>query len=478
MLLAGASRVVITPPLETSSGGFGEWNTRYFTGIAAETYARALVLQNDPGVPIAIVSVEATEACEPVVRKIRSEVERRAEIPARNVLVTMTHTHAANGLMRPTPPYVTVTEQKIADAVVLARQRLCPALVGWSSREIPGPATNRRILLKNGRVWPRFFVGPKIPGRENAEHVFSKMNYGPNVDYRKVPPAGDIIGPGPVNKELSVMRVVNQENGNLIACVAHYACHASAALETLNVHGDFPGFACSRIEELMGGTCLFLAGASANINCNAFLRNRTDEEARRLGSEFSEQILVVLATSSEKTDPKLALDSVQSWLPLRDEMKTQINREQRESLAANQEAETDLREVERISHEIRILENLEQIGAIPPVTREGKIPIEISAVRIGSRVLVTVPGELFVETAMRIGQLSSLYSILVVSHCNGWTGYIPEARAFGQGGYEDSPCYCSFVGPQSEENILRACRTLLSSKRGEGSRVADMPTAG
>ena len=61
-------------------------------------------------------------------------------------------------------------------------------------------STNRRIVLKNGRVWPRFFMGPEIPTRETAMKIFSQMNYGPNVDYRSVPEATDILGPGPVNR--------------------------------------------------------------------------------------------------------------------------------------------------------------------------------------------------------------------------------------------------------------------------------------
>jgi len=464
MLLAGASRLVITPPLEVPCGAFGEWNPRHFTGIAADIHVRALVLKSDSPAPIAVVSVEATETCESVMRSVRNEVERRAQIPARNVLIAMTHTHCAPALMQPSAPYVQVTQQKIADAVVIARQRLRPALLGTSTQQIPGPATNRRILLKNGRVWPRFFVGPRIPTRETAAEIFSQMDYGPNVDYRTVPEAADIVGPGPVNQDLTVIKITDREDGAFIAALAHYACHATAALESLNIHGDFPGFACATVEEAKGGVCMFFAGASANINCNAFLRERTDAEARRLGAQFSDQILTGLAAAGS-SEAEIECNSVRVILPLRDEMKPEVNQALRQALVGKPEERERLREADRISHEIEILENLIRKGVLPPVIQQGEVEVEISAARIGKHVVITIPGELFVEIGARIATLSSdRQPVLVITHCNGGVGYIPEKAAFGQGGYEDSPCYGAFVGPRSEQCILDACRQLLATR--------------
>ena len=143
-------------------------------------------------------------------------------------------------------------------------------------------------------------------------------------------------------------------------------------------------------------------------------------------------------------------------------MNPEFNRKLRENLNGRPDQQESILQAERIAGEIQVLARLEKEGVFPPVLQEGKIDCEIAAVRIGSRLLFTIPGELFVETGRRIEQIAPSYGTLIVTHCNGGTQYIPEAAAFGQGGYEDSPSYASFVGPESEQHILAACRLLLA----------------
>jgi hypothetical protein len=307
--------------------------------------------------------------------------------------------------MRSTYPYVRVAQQKIADAVVLAQKRLAPARIEWSEREIPGSATNRRILLKTGRL-AALLHGQEIPTRKTAARVFSARNYAPNVDYRTIPLGSEILGSGPVNRLLTVIRIVDRDGRRVLGSIAHYACHASAALESHNIHGDFPGFACARVEAHTGAPCLFLAGASANINCNAFLSGRTDAEARRLGAEFGQHILDLLAQEAEPIESRVAAESIQTSLPLREEMNPEFNRKLRENLNGRPDQQESILEAERIAGEIQVLARLEKEGVFPPVLQEGKIDCEIAAVRIGSRLLFTIPGELFVETGRRIEQIA------------------------------------------------------------------------
>lgn len=80
----------------------------------------------------------------------------------------------------------------------------------------------------------------------------------------------------------------------------------------------------------------------------------------------------------------------------------------------------------------------------------------ISAIRMGELCIVGVPGEPTSALGRRIrdeGRRIGFKHVLVVSHVNGWLGYILEADDYARGGYEAS---LAFHGPTLAQRVYEA----------------------
>jgi hypothetical protein len=56
--------------------------------------------------------------------------------------------------------------------------------------------------------------------------------------------------------------------------------------------------------------------------------------------------------------------------------------------------------------------------------------------KLGDVVLCGVSGELMTEMGMKVKKESSYPATVVITHCNGSSGYICTDKAFTEGGYE------------------------------------------
>ncbi len=67
------------------------------------------------------------------------------------------------------------------------------------------------------------------------------------------------------------------------------------------------------------------------------------------------------------------------------------------------------------------------------------VEVELQAARLGDWLLLTVPGEYFVEFQLQLKQALAPMSVLLIGYANDWPGYIPTRQAFAQGGYGVDP---------------------------------------
>ncbi len=74
----------------------------------------------------------------------------------------------------------------------------------------------------------------------------------------------------------------------------------------------------------------------------------------------------------------------------------------------------------------------------PPKTFEPGPDVEINLItfKIGNLVLAGISGEVMNEIGMVIKNQSPYTGTLIVTHCNGSSGYICTDNAFPEGGYE------------------------------------------
>ena len=194
---AGAAKVDVTPDEKDLP--------KNIDGILDRLYARAIVVDN--GVTsAALVTVDTGMIFEQLWKNLTQKIEKELGIPARNILLTPTHTHS--GVMGPQPGL----ENKIFESVKLAKKKLQPARIGYGTG-VSYINVNRNIIDPKTRRWWE----------------------GPNYD-------------GPSDKTVAVVKF-ESINGEPIAVYYNYAMHAVTVGQLDQISGGAPGAASRYIED-------------------------------------------------------------------------------------------------------------------------------------------------------------------------------------------------------------------------------------
>jgi hypothetical protein len=88
------------------------------------------------------------------------------------------------------------------------------------------------------------------------------------------------------------------------------------------------------------------------------------------------------------------------------------------------------------------------------------VEIRLTALKIGDLILCGISGELMTEIGMEIKRQSPYSGTLVVTHCNGSSGYICTDKSFKEGGYEIK---VTKLMPGAEKLITRKFQELINA---------------
>ncbi|MBV6430462.1 MAG: hypothetical protein IANPNBLG_00574 [Bryobacteraceae bacterium] len=269
---------------------------------------------------------------------------------------------------------------------------------------------------------------------------------------------------GPANRAVGVVRFDDLDE-RPVATLLHYACHGTTmGWQTQLFTPDFPGPARQVVERELGGTCLFLQGACANLtprrgftgDCAVYRKLGTilgleaarvawnietlPRDERLTGVQASGAPIAIYEDAPVDPGPQpLRVAQRSIALPAR---KFDPPEELEARAAALRSRMNSLRNEGGSPDEIRAATaQATQAGWRAEYARNyyGRetIPWELMAITIGSSIaLVSVPGEPFTETAMEIASRSPYPHTFVSGYSNGGFGYIPTAQAFAEGGYE------------------------------------------
>lgn len=100
------------------------------------------------------------------------------------------------------------------------------------------------------------------------------------------------------------------------------------------------------------------------------------------------------------------------------------------------------------------------------VNRFAPTTASITALRLGDLAIVGVPGEPTSALGRQIaiaGRRAGFWTVLVLSHCNGWMGYILDPEDYDRGGYEAT---LSFYGRDEGKMVVGAAERALRRLRG------------
>jgi neutral ceramidase len=270
---------------------------------------------------------------------------------------------------------------------------------------------------------------------------------------------------GPVDPRVAVLRI-DTADGSPLAAVLNYACHpVSLGGKCTDISADFPGTARRLVEEQTGAMCLFLQGATGNIN--PLLMGWDLTHLVRLGLPLGAEAVRVYwsaAPGIEPADSGLAAASSRLQLPPLlpssiaegHETVSMLERERERLSAAGDEGALWWAE-RRLERARRGLEALRGGTPIPPVEAE------LMALRLSDSVgVVTAPGEIFTEIGQSIVARSPFDHTLYATYANGTIQYVPTRAAYAEGGYEVTHA-CQVApeaGEQIEEESIRLLRRI------------------
>ncbi|MBL8068712.1 MAG: hypothetical protein JNM28_09705 [Armatimonadetes bacterium] len=230
----------------------------------------------------------------------------------------------------------------------------------------------------------------------------------------------------------NLLTVIQDDQGSakLIVFGAHATCHGP---DTVVADGDWPG----RLMNMTGG--LVFPGAIGNASPNI---DGPDGDAK--AGDFARLL------SQIPTPDRTRLDGLGYWEePIRlDPVKPHPD----------------------FAKDYKINDALAQIA----VSKFAPQQANLSAVVLGELILLGVPGEPSgdLELQIQAAAKSRGYACAVVSHCNGWIGYILTPGDYDRGGYEAT---LSFHGRETGQRLFEASERLFArlpnrAKAGTASR--------
>ncbi|NOY43459.1 MAG: hypothetical protein GXP26_16690 [Planctomycetes bacterium] len=427
----GAATCIITPPVGSWQQGAGV--TRKGERIRDQLEANALYL-TDGKTPLLLMSCDLVGLELSAVKPIRDAISAASGIPARQVIITCTHTHSGPSLTRTNyhipvdTTYIQQLSLKLTDVASDAIAAARPAKVGWGK----GTAQigfNRRVCWADGT------------------HTMHGNTRRPNF-------AG-LEGPDDPT-HLAIFAV--DEADKPIAVVYHNTSHPTTFYGAGLFSADYPDAARKLIRRELGRIpVLYLNGAQGDIAmANQLKPQREDPEARleRIGKMLAEETLRLYHKAEFHS--RIALGHTYEDLQIKVRLPEPKQFE---------EAKKVLKQVEA-GEKISGMELIFAFGAVQLQERYGKQPVDtmpIHAVRIGDVALVTQPCELYCQFGIDIKRRSPTPLTAVVGLADGYCGYCPTIAGVLGGGYSSKPISWARLEPYAGYRMVEAAGPMLNS---------------
>jgi ABC-type amino acid transport substrate-binding protein len=414
----GIAQVQITPEQPVLMAGYAS-RTKPFEKVAADLYAKALVLEDRDGRRAALVTSDLIGFSADVAEAICARITAKTGLKRSEILLTAAHNHAGPQLsLKPggkdaqdagealrTVEYTRRLEDKVVQVVVQAAAQREPARLSW--------------------------------GAGIVDFVMNR---------REFTPSGVILGVNPrglADRSVPVLRV-DSLDGKPRAILFQAAAHNTTLTgDNYQICGDYAGFAQSFIQERFpAAQAMFLLGCAGDAN--PYPRS-TLELARAHGITLGKEVCRVLETKLRPVaDPlQIAFDEVD--LPLQT-----LSREDLEKLAKDKRGA-------KAWGAARMLAMLDR-GDKPPT--HYRCPVTVW--QFGRDLtLVGLPGEVVVDYLTLLEHALGPNQLWVAAYCNDVFGYLPSARVLQEGGYETRGLYsggAGFFDPKAQDDLVQKVR--------------------
>ncbi|MCC7413608.1 MAG: neutral/alkaline non-lysosomal ceramidase N-terminal domain-containing protein [Gammaproteobacteria bacterium] len=372
---AGAARVDITPAPEAAlpmSGYSGRIDG--FKGIRDRLHVRAIVV-DDGTTQAAIVGIELVGMSHAHWERMTARISRDTGIPVENILLCSVHTHAA-------PAIGTYNERAPPDVAARREayvQKLEDSLVAvvQQAKAAVQPA---RIGYGTGQA--------RVNMNRRARNGEGGWMLGHNPD-------------GVSDKTVAVVRLDNLA-GEPFAIFSNYGVHATVlGTQNYQISPDLPGATARHVEQHFGGKVVSPWTSGAAGDQDPIYRVGTDfRNVSALGQILGEE--VVRVAEGIKTVARGRVQVAQTIVTCPGKRTVQMPARGKEY----------------------------QFADADPV------PIRLSLLVVGDIAFAGVSAEVLTNIGLRLKRESPLTRTMMVTHCNGSSGYIPDDAAYDQVSYE------------------------------------------
>ena len=406
VLKAGAAKRDITPQEPVPMWGYGERHAELSNGTLDPLQAAAVVLQVGSR-KLAIVGLDLGRSpSEKSLQRIRDRIKSEAGIE--HSFIAGSHTHhgpvlelsdekgKGKGRFDAAIRYYQQMEDGIVAAIVEADKSLVPAKLASGANEIDGFNRNRHTKLQ----------------------------------------------PPPVDRTLAILRFDDAATDKPIAVLVNFTGHpTSISAKTLEFSADYVGAMKRTVETEIGGTAIFMQGASGDISINKGAHGDHVAFGQALGRE-----VVKLASSLKPV--------------ITDKPSLEVKEER-----FRFDSRTDLNNpLVRVAYSVAFFPEL--VANFIEEYADGVRPRLTVALLNRDIALVGASGEFFCQHAMRLRERARTSQLFFFGYCNGYHQYFPTIEAAAEGGYgADNQVAPAEVG--AGERLMNTALTWLFHMQGK-----------
>ncbi|MCE5241092.1 GNAT family N-acetyltransferase [bacterium] len=399
-------------------------------GHEGEFRATALVVEAETR--LCFISIDALVPPTSMIRAAARRIAETTSIPAENVLLCATHTHSGPTThdsfgATPNPEY----KRRMEEGAVQAVQQACAILddttrppdetqvellLGLSQEATIG--RNSRLLLKDGQI-----------GWYNYE-------------------AEDAVRPtGPHDVNVPVL-VFRRPDGSEAGVLLNHSVHNIGATNWDVFSPAFSGLARGEIEQRHGTTALFLPGAFGSSHNNTYNGG---------GLEPAELVVRLVAAVEE---------GLQSARPCLFGPVQVLQRPFEYRLRAFDEAQAaaDVRRYSERYFGDHAEANDRMFASMRAemISRQGEQRTTLlTVIRLGEVALVGIPGEMYARLGLDLRRRSPFRHTILVGLGNEEIGYIPDLKAYEDGGYQTWVGWHCCVAPGTGEAMVEQALEML-----------------
>jgi len=434
---AGARESRITPPVGVSMAGYAA-RKGPAVGVHDDLHVGALVL--DDGVKkVAILAADLIGVEKDLVSSVRKSIGERTGMDVNDILLCASHTHSGpvTGGEEVDRDWLKSLQERMVDTALQAFEERVEAKLGVGQGRVEGIGANRR--------------DPKR---------------------------------GIIDNSVGVIRVDNTQ-GKPMAVLMNYTCHATVLdWGNLLISADYPGYAKGIVKEALGdeAVVMFANGACGDINpggysadisaIGGFIPGRTFRRAKRLGKILGKEVLRVVKEIETHSPVNLSVMTERVHLPLRElpkpleaEEKVKEKEELVRRLKRQGASDKEITSAKIAAVYAKIELGHAKKAALLP---KGEIEAELQAIALDDTLLMSLPGEIFVQIGLDIKRGSRFNHTFVIGYANGSIGYVPTEEALREGGYEVTASEFGLEGVEKLEEAALNLVKRMNARRGLG----------